>query len=148
MGSNMFGLLGQDDDETNDYAMDSPDLKVTQPVLLMEDIAYARAGRESIAALKKDGSVWWWGQYMSTYGTNLSDPRKMLKTAPCKVLENVRMVWPEKIEENSNLMEIPKQMSYETVYLFNTFVQLQDGTILAVRSYDHFQQLPEKECSV
>lgn len=88
MGSNMFGLLGQDDDETNDYAMDSPDLKVTQPVLLMEDIAYARAGRESIAALKKDGSVWWWGQYMSTYGTNLSDPRKMLKTAPCKMLDN------------------------------------------------------------
>ncbi len=194
MGSNMLGLLGQDYDETNYYAMNSRDSKVTYPVLLMEGVAYARAGRESIVALKKDGSVWWWGQYMSTYGTNVSDsrdsektiedesnPRKMLKTSPCKmlencvyvttgdwtgaalsengdlytwglnifgqcgtkvtgddyirtpckVLENVRMVWSEKIEGNSILQEIPEQMSYGTDYLFNTFVQLKDGTILA-----------------
>lgn len=41
------------------------------------------------------------------------------------------MVWPEQIEVNSPLEEIPEQMLYETVYHFNTFVRLKDGTILA-----------------
>lgn len=192
MGSNMFGLLGQDYDETYYYGMH--DNRVTRPVLLMEQVAYARAGRECIAALKKDGSVWWWGQYMSTYGTNTSNysnvekttedesnPSKMLYTSPhkildncvyvttgdwtgaaisedgglytwglnifgecgtpvtgddyirtpCRVLEDVRMVWPEQIELNSPLEDIPERMTYETQYDFNTFVQLKDGNTLA-----------------
>lgn len=192
MGSNMLGLLGQDYNQANYYCMH--DTKVTRPVLLMDQVAYARAGRESITALKKDGSVWWWGQYMSTYGTTVSgpgdfekttedesNPCKMLYTSPrkildncvyattgdwtgaaisengglytwglnifgecgtpvtgddyirtpCKVLEDVAMVWPEQIEVNSPLEEIPEQMRYETVYRFNTFVQLKDGTLLA-----------------
>lgn len=192
MGSNMLGLLGQDFDSTNYYCRH--DNKVTSPVLLMDQVAYAQAGMESITALKKDGSVWWWGQYMSTYGTTVSDsedfekttedesnpckmlynsPRKILDNCvyaatgdwtgaaisengdlytwgfnifgecgtpvteddfirtPCKVLEDVAMVWPEQIEVNSPLEEIPEQMLYETVYHFNTFVRLKDGTILA-----------------
>lgn len=100
IGSNMLGLLGQPYTECyseNDY------LKITEPVLLMEDVKYASAGRESIAALKKDGSVWWWGQYRSTYLTtensNLyalawqaeedeTNPVKMLKNTPAKLLED------------------------------------------------------------
>ncbi|MFQ7553474.1 MAG: hypothetical protein ACLRMZ_28300, partial [Blautia marasmi] len=39
---------------------------ISQPKLLMEDVTYARSGRESITALKDDGSVWWWGQFLST----------------------------------------------------------------------------------
>lgn len=196
MGANLFGLLDQGIEECKDrepkplFSCE----RVMRPVLLMEEVVYARAGRESIVVLKKDNSVWWWGQYMSTYRTNVStekyssiaaedksNPRKMLKTSPyrmlencayvttgdytgaaisqngdlyiwglnifgecgtrvteddyiripCKVLENVRMVWPETIELNSTLEEIPEYMSYETVYHFNTFAQLKDGTILA-----------------
>lgn len=192
MGLNMLGLLGQNYDQTNYYSI--YDNKVTHPVLLMEQVDYARAGRESIVALKNDGSVWWWGQYMSTYQTNISDatnyektvedennPCKMLKTAPRKILDNcvyvttgdwtgaaitengdlytwglnifgecgvpisnddyiraphkvlekVQMVWPERVEINSTLKEIPQQMSYETVYGFNTFVRLEDGSLMA-----------------
>ncbi len=196
MGANIFGLLNQrkgEHEETEPKPLESC-ARITQPVLLMEGVSYARAGKESIVVLKKDNSVWWWGQYMSTYGTNVStieysskvtedeaNPRKMLKTSPskilencmyvttgdytgaaisqngglylwglnifgecgtkvteddymripCKVLENVQMVWPEKIELNSVLEEIPEYMSYETVYQFNTFVQLNDGVIVA-----------------
>lgn len=134
MGSNMLGLLSQDYDQANYYCMH--DTTVTRPVLLMDQVAYARAGRESITALKKDGSVWWWGQYMSTYGTTVSGSGDFEKTTedesnPCKVLEDVAMVWPEQIEVNSPLEEIPEQMNYETAYRFNTFVQLKDGTLLA-----------------
>lgn len=166
-----------------------------RPVLLMEDVAYARAGRESITALKTDGSVWWWGEYKSTYATDPSpetdnywtaeeddnNPAKMLYNSPhkilddciyattgewrgaaidrkgdlymwglnlfgeCgvavtgddyirspqKVLEDVHMVWPEKVELNSIRDDLPENPEYRAEYVFNTFVQLKDGTLLA-----------------
>lgn len=100
IGSNMLGLLGQPYEECyseHDY------LKVTDPVLLMDDVKYASAGRESIVALKNDGSVWWWGEYGSTYLTQIcsnlhelywkadeddTNPVKMLKNSPTKLLDN------------------------------------------------------------
>ena len=193
MGSNMLGLLGQE--YTEAYTVEQYN-KVTTPVLLMENISYARAGREAIVALDGEGSVWWWGQYRATYSTqnnynaallywqateDESNPMKMfyirptkilehciyattgywsgaaigqngelytwglnifgecgtevtgddyLRT-PTKVLENVRMVWPEKISFDSIeevLLEIGR---YDTTYDFNMFVQLQDGTMMA-----------------
>lgn len=197
MGSNMLGLLGQD--FTTDisgvmYSVEQYE-KVPKPVLLMENVSYARAGRESIVALKTDGSVWWWGQYRSTYSTNKCDdssiwywkstedehnplkmlynhPTKLLENCifattgtytgaaitedgdlytwglnifgecgtdcggddylrkPTKVLENVRMVWPERIFFDNTENEISKVYD-GTDYSFNVFVQLQDGTILA-----------------
>ena len=169
---------------------------VPTPVLLMEDVAYARAGREAIVALDKTGSVWWWGQYSSTYSTQIDDqhfqlkwqsaedesnptkmlynhPTKILKyciyattgdwsgaaigqngelytwglnifgecgtevtgddylRTPTKVLDNVRMVWPEKMSFGSIEEELPEIGRYDTTYYFNMFVQLQDGTMMA-----------------
>lgn len=100
IGSNMLGLLVQP--YTACYS-DHDYLKVTEPILLMEDVKYASAGRESIVVLKNDGSVWWWGQYRSTYLTKADsnvyelfwkaqeDEKnyvKMLKNAPTKILDN------------------------------------------------------------
>ena len=100
IGSNMSGLLGQPYTECYsefDY------LKVTEPVLLMEDVKYASAGRESITALKNDGSVWWWGEYRSSYLTHANsnmlqlfwkaeedeeNPVKMLKNSPTKLMDD------------------------------------------------------------
>lgn len=197
MGSNMLGLLGQDfaDDPSYYYHSVEQYQKVPEPVLLLEDVSYARAGRESIVALKKDGSVWWWGQYRIPYSTrNFSDfdrkywqcaedeqnPVKMLYNSPVKlldncvyattgsftgaaitvdgdlytwglnifgecgtevtgddyvrqptkVLENVRMVWPERIGFNNIEKEI-SEVSYNAEYHFNMFVQLRNGTVLA-----------------
>ena len=64
MGSNRLGLLGQPYEtcySDNDYS------KVTEPVLLMQNVVYASAGMKSIVALKQDGSVWWWGEYSSSH---------------------------------------------------------------------------------
>lgn len=100
VGSNMSGLLGQPYTECyseNDY------VKITEPVLLMEDVKYASAGRESITALKNDGSVWWWGEYRSNYLTNANsnllqlfwkteedeeNPVKILKNSPTKLMDD------------------------------------------------------------
>lgn len=71
------------------------------PALLLENVAYVRAGRECIVALDRDQNVWWWGQYCGTYHTRAYDsrdyeksveddtnPAKMLYTRPRKILEN------------------------------------------------------------
>ena len=193
IGSNMLGLLGQE--YTEAYTVEEYD-KVTTPVLLMENVSYARAGREAIIALDRAGSVWWWGQYSSTYSTRIdnqhlqlkwqsvedeSNPTKMLYNHPTKILENciyattgdwsgaaigqngelytwgfnifgecgtevteddylrtptkvldhVRMVWPEKISFDSIEEDLPEIGRYDTTYHFNMFVQMQDGTMMA-----------------
>lgn len=99
MGINIAGLLDKNVlgkvSSIDDYN------KVPVPVLLMEDVAYARAGRESIVALKEDGSVWWWGQYQSVYLTepgvyedywtsveDETNKTKMLYNSPKKILDD------------------------------------------------------------
>lgn len=89
MGANLYGLLGQNYDPSAFSAEDAE--KITTPVLLMDNVAYAKAGRKSITALKKDGSVWWWGQYRSTYKTGSAvddNLDQMLYTSPHKILDD------------------------------------------------------------
>ena len=100
MGLNMAGLLFGKDSVKQVYSDDDND-RVCTPVLLMENVRYARAGREAIVALQEDGSVYWWGQMRtttSTYGSdydaywtveeNSVNPVKMMFLEPHKVLEN------------------------------------------------------------
>lgn len=100
MGLNMTGLLLGKDSVKQVYSDDDND-RVCTPVLLMENVRYARAGREAIVALQEDGSVYWWGQMRtttSTYGSdydaywtveeNPDNPVKMMYLEPHKVLEN------------------------------------------------------------
>lgn len=171
MGTSWMGILGGEAGT------------VTKPVLLMEDVSYARAGMESIAALKKDGSVWWWGQYNSTYSTAVmtsqgenklyeESPVKLLDNCiyattgswtgaaisaqgelytwglnifgecgveagqdyikePGKVLEGVKMVWPENLFFNDPEEEIPDINFFDYSYGFNMFVELLDGSLMA-----------------
>ncbi len=101
MGSNLIEVLGQK--ETIKKNSVENYIKVTTPVLLMEDVAYARAGRNSIVALKTDGSVWWWGEYKpldqtKSYPVNTNyfweieedekNPLKMMYTSPVKMLDD------------------------------------------------------------
>lgn len=99
MGANIAGLLGENT-FSQATSIDEYD-KVPVPSLLMENVVYARAGRESIVALKEDGSVWWWGQYQSTFLTepgsleeywssveDETNKSKMLYNSPKKILDN------------------------------------------------------------
>ena len=100
MGLNMAGLLLGKDSVKQVYNNDDND-RVCTPVLLMENVRYARAGRETIIALQEDGSVYWWGQMRtttSTYGSdydaywtveeNPANPVKMMYLEPHKVLDH------------------------------------------------------------
>jgi hypothetical protein len=193
MGSNRLGLLGQPYEE---YYSDSAYRKVTEPVLLMQDVVYASAGMKSILALKQDGTVWWWGEYSSTYSTQYhtnsyeyywkseedegnpvkilyNEPKMILEDCiyavtgdwhgaaitstgelytwglnifgecgvepgkddfvrnPIKVLDDVDMVWVERIDSRGSEQEIYDTSVRRNQYGFNIFVQLKDGTFLA-----------------
>ena len=103
MGANYGLVLLGEDSEANttlEYT------KVPTPILLMSDVIYARAGRESIVAIKKDKSAYWWGQYAPWTHTHAGDifndywkvvedeenPVKMLATKPRKVMDNCRYI--------------------------------------------------------
>lgn len=170
--------------------------KVTEPVLLMTDVAYARAGRECIVALQNNKTAYWWGQYAPwthTYAggsyeeywkleEDASNPLKMFAAepkkimeqckyvttgtftgaaisesgglytwgfnvfgqcgtpvtgddfvrTPIKVMDNVKMVWPDRIVFSDPISQSSEFGRWETDYIYNTFVLTEDNRLLAV----------------
>lgn len=105
MGLNYAGLLlGKGSEEIrfshNEYQ------KVTTPVLLMNDVAYARAGRECVVALQRNKTAYWWGQYAPlthTYANGGLDdywkmeedeanPVKLFASEPVQIMENCKYI--------------------------------------------------------
>ena len=198
IGENYAGiLLGKGSESTtyshNDYQ------RVTEPVLLMTDVAYARAGRECIVALKTDQTAYWWGQYAPatltragatwqdswqdfwTVEENAANPAKMLAVEPMKIMEHckyittgdftgaavsesgelytwglnvfgqcgtpvteddfvrtpvkvmddVKMVWPDRIYFSEPLNLSSQYVRWETDYDYTTFILKTDDTLMA-----------------
>ena len=67
VGTNVHGLLAQENEIDTEYYVEAA--VVTEPLLLMEGVLQVSAGRDAIVVLKKDGSVWWWGQYETSSST-------------------------------------------------------------------------------
>lgn len=63
-----------------------------EPVRLLEDVQYARAGQRGIVALKKDGSVWWWGEVRTTSAKIAENTVGVRYAKPEKMLEDARYV--------------------------------------------------------
>ena len=59
---------------------------VTSPALLLEDVSYARCGRDDVVALKKDGTVWTWGMIWNFQSTGYCI------TIPQQILTDVKMI--------------------------------------------------------
>ena len=59
---------------------------VTSPALLLEDVSYARCGRDDLVALKKDGTVWTWGMIWNYQSTGYCI------TMPQQILTDVKMI--------------------------------------------------------
>lgn len=92
VGDNLDGILLNNIDEQND----SVDIPIGQniqytPKLLMTDVSYASAGMYSIAVLKNNGDVYWWGR---TYGMHQIDiaEEPMVYNTPHLMLSNVKYV--------------------------------------------------------
>ena len=63
---------------------------ISEPYLLMENVVYARCGRDDVACLTEDGAVWIWGTIW-TQGGWLADNVCYVEK-PTKVLENAVLV--------------------------------------------------------
>lgn len=50
--------------------------------------AYACASRRGVVALKNDGSVWWWGEIITTSAKNIEDTKGVSYTEPEKMLDD------------------------------------------------------------
>ena len=59
---------------------------VTSPALLLEDVSYAKCGRDDVVALKKDGTVWTWGMIWNYQSTGYCI------TMPQQILTDVKMI--------------------------------------------------------
>lgn len=194
VGSNYAGLLlGKGSEE---MVFSNSEYEKVSRVWLMKDVAYARAGRESIVALKKDKTAYWWGQYAPTTHTSAdadftdywsveaddSNPVKMLENEPMKImdnckyittgtftgaaisedgelytwgfnifgqcgspvrgddflrtpkkiLDNVKMVWVDKMYFSDPHSEPSDFRRRDFDYLYNTFVLTNDDSLLAV----------------
>ncbi|TCL60434.1 hypothetical protein EDD76_102130 [Kineothrix alysoides] len=92
MGDNLNGLMGMDNIEGRDYFLNPGSVVTEKPVLLMEDIVYARCGNRNIVALKKDGSVWWWGEFRTTSSKSGKEEKSISYSQPVKMLEGAQYV--------------------------------------------------------
>ena len=90
LGENRFGLMRLE--QGDEYKVADGKAVVDSPRLLMENVVYARCGKESIVVLKEDGSVWWWGELNTGIILTGSEMSGMRFQEPTKVLEDAVFV--------------------------------------------------------
>lgn len=85
VGANLNGVMGLSVDGKSIAPSENV---VTEPVCLMQDVLYARSSQRGIVALKRDGSVWWWGDIRTTSAKNINDTEALSYEEPKKMLDN------------------------------------------------------------
>lgn len=90
MGNAGCGALQQHDEFDWWQRVNGEHDVVTTPILLMEDVVYASCGRDDIAVLKEDGSVWIWGTIYAE--GNYASHNVYFLAKPKKILENAVLV--------------------------------------------------------
>ena len=90
LGENKFGLMRLE--LSDEYKVVGGKAVADSPRLLMENVVYARCGKESIVVLKEDGSVWWWGELNTGVILTGSEMSGLRFQKPTKVLEDAVFV--------------------------------------------------------
>lgn len=86
IGANLNGIMGME--VTEDYITNPAAVAASTPVCLLQDVRYARVTMRGIAALKKDGSVWWWGEIITTSAKNIEKAVGLQYSKPVKMLDH------------------------------------------------------------
>lgn len=89
MGNGGCGALQQLDEFSRDAYLDGSEYAVTTPVLLMENVAYARCGDSDVVCLTRDSEVWIWGTI--AYDGNLDEIAGFV-AEPVQVLKDAVLV--------------------------------------------------------
>lgn len=86
IGNNGTGALMKLDEFSDFTYTNGESFSIATPVLLMDNVKYARCGREDVIALKKDNSVWSWG--IVWYQNGIFS----FQNSPQKILEDVNLI--------------------------------------------------------
>ena len=90
VGSTVGGVMQQHEEFDWDRYINHEHYYVSEPVLLMENVAYARCGQDDVACMTTDGEVWIWGTIGKKGGYNSSDVYFVME--PTKVLEDAVLI--------------------------------------------------------
>ena len=100
------------------------------PHVMMTDAVYVTSGCFSMAAIKKDGTLWTWGN--NSFGSCGVDSGDIdFIEEPVKAAENVKMVWIDQMLNNSYVTRLMHDVRGQCRYTENTFIEKKDGTLWA-----------------
>lgn len=99
-----------------------------EPTKILEDAVYVTCGSFSAGAIKRDGSLWTWGN--NTFGSCGTQGGDYIEE-PRRVLENVKMVWFDSLQLNAVNFTLAKVWPDPYDYSYVTFAELTDGTFAA-----------------
>ena len=126
MGNAGSGALQQYEAFDWDKYVNQEHYYISEPYLLMENVIYARCGRDDIVCLKQDGTVWTWG-YNSAGNCGVADAAVVHE--PTMVAEDVVMVWTGSLKYNVECQDIAEIDGFYPKYLNNTVIRKADGSI-------------------
>jgi hypothetical protein len=126
MGNAGCGALQQYDEFTWEKYVNGEAYTVTTPYLLMENVIYARCGREDIACMTEDKSVWIWGTigYDGDFAENA-----YFESEPVKVLENAELITGG-LYNHAALLTDGTVWTWGYNYAGNCGVEFEKGTIV------------------
>lgn len=103
---------------------------IETPVLLMEDVSYALCGYADVVALKRDGSVWTWGN--NAYDKCGVAGQGVVKEPVC-VASDAVMIWMGKLQINDMRRNWEKMLhyDYDNGYNDNLVIKKADGSLWA-----------------
>lgn len=106
-------------------------LMYTEPHKMLDQTIYVTTTNRRSAAITANGDLYTWGD--NTYGQCGYTGEKTFLTEPEKVMENVRMVWCDEIEQNAIWTDLANvnPNDYGTTCYDDTFILKKDGKIYA-----------------
>ena len=106
-------------------------LVYTEPHKMLDQAIYVTTTNRRSAAITENGDLYTWGD--NTYGQCGYTGEKTFLTEPEKVMENVRMVWCDEIEQNAIWTDLANvnPNDYGTTCYDDTFILKKDGKIYA-----------------
>lgn len=106
-------------------------LMYTEPHKMLDQAIYVTTTNRRSAAITANGDLYTWGD--NTYGQCGYTGEKTFLTEPEKVMENVRMVWCDEIEQNAIWTDLANvnPNDYGTTCYDDTFILKKDGKIYA-----------------
>ena len=103
----------------------------TEPHKMLDQAIYVTTTNRRSAAITANGDLYTWGD--NTYAQCGYTGEKTFLTEPEKVMENVRMVWCDEIEQNAIWTDLANvnPNDYGTTCYDDTFILKKDGKIYA-----------------